>query len=131
MNEQVQCPNCGGYRVVAFSQITEKLPTKEYKPISPFWIWLIRIGFVVICFVAWGIPLLLLLSSDIRRLIFTGQVTMIGKVVGYNYSCGLCNYRWSWIIGTPKPEVHIQPDLIKRGMQKLQEEDEERRRRQD
>ena len=127
---QVQCPNCGGYRI-ALSQVTEKLPTKEYKPISPILLWGWRFCFVVVCFMTFGGYLLVLFISDIRKLTFHGLWPTITKVVGYNYSCALCNYHWTWMIGAPNPEVHIRPDLMMKGAQKLQEEEEERRRQED
>lgn len=128
--DQVQCPNCGGYRI-SFSQITEKLSTKEYKPISQLLLWGWRFCFVVTCVITFGLYLLVLLIPDIRRLTFSGLWPTTTKVVGFNYACALCNYCWSWMIGAPKSEVHIRPDLILKGAQKLQEEEEERRRQQD
>ena len=127
---QVQCPNCGGYKITG-SQITEKLPKKEYRSISPLLLWGWRLCFVVATFTTFGVYLLVLLIPDIRRLTFSGLWPTITKVVGFNHICMLCNYRWSWMIGTPKPEVHVRPDLMMKGAQKLQEEEEERRRQQD
>ena len=44
----------------------------------------------------------------------------------FSYTCELCGYKWSWTSGNSWPTVHVRPNLIASGAQKL--EDEEKRR---
>jgi hypothetical protein len=123
--EQVQCPNCGGYRTSA-TDITEKLDIKQYEKVS-----IEGMIFYWFCFVitAFGFYGLALLSENVRTVLFTGKYTITTKTIGYKYLCGLCNYKWDWMIGTPKPIVNSKPDLIVLAAKKLEEEEEARRRR--
>ena len=100
------------------------------RPLLLAFLW---ISYVVWCVVLVGVSLIFLLTPGFAKLLFTGKYTKVtnSKVTGYNYACLLCAYRWKWLIGTPLPETHVQPDLIMKGAEKLREDEEERRRRMD
>jgi len=125
--EQVQCPNCGGYRTNP-TDIKEKLDTKLYEKVSTEGMIFYWFCFVITGFGFYGLALL---SENVRTVLFNGKYTITEKTIGYNYICGLCNYKWSWMIGTPKPIVNGKPDLLVLAAKKLQEEQEARRRSND
>ena len=105
--EQVQCLNCGSYKVTSYN-INEKIdpPLKEEKQMRPLllvflwisvmvWIFLITMnqiypGISTIL----GVVLILLLIPS-AKMMFTGKYTAVtkSKVAGYNYACLLCAYR--------------------------------------
>ena len=124
-SEQVQCPNCGGYRTSA-TDIKEKLDERYYEKVS-----IGEMIFYWFCFVitGYGICGLALLNEYIRTILFKGEYIITDKTVGYIYLCGLCNYQWDWMIGTPKQIVNSKPDLLVLAAKKLAEEEEARRRR--
>jgi len=128
MSNYVQCPNCGGYRIICERTITEK-PNPEYR-FSWWALVLSKIDFVVGFFTTFGFHLLFLLSRDIRAILVGKQRNPL-KVIGYHYACQLCGYRWIWNTGTPLPKVRVNHDLITRGAQRLEEEAEEERKRQE
>lgn len=110
MAEQVQCPNCGGYRVETSEVETlwDPVPLDERKKaifsfplIAPF-----------------AILFAVLFPNFFRK--------SRGKL--YHYYCYLCGYKWAWETGTPTPQVNVRPDLIAKGEQRLEEE---RRRREE
>ncbi len=109
MTENVQCPNCGGYKV-------------QNKGDGSFnkagWV----LGCIVCAFFTAGlsllaIPLVFLLDSKPRE---DGSI---------EYLCQLCGYKWFHIPGTPWPAINVRPELIREGAEKLRQEEEERRRR--
>jgi hypothetical protein len=122
--EQVQCPNCGGFKIESTKGILEKLNVNVYEKVSTgamifYWFW-----FVVTVGGFYG---LILLSKDVRTVLFKGKYTITKKTIGYTYTCGLCNYKWDWMIGTSKPLVTIKPDLLVLAAKKLEEEEARRR----
>jgi hypothetical protein len=42
----------------------------------------------------------------------------------HHFECALCGYSWSWAEGEPLPPVTVRPDLISKGSQRLQEEED-------
>ena len=127
--EQVQCPNCGGYRTSTTEDIKEKLDTKHYEEVSTIGMIIFWFCFVIATFGSYGLALLVLLNDNVRTVLFNGKFTTTEKTIGYKYLCGLCNYKWDWKIGTPKPIVNSKPDLLVIAAKKLAEEEEEARRR--
>jgi hypothetical protein len=85
---------------------------------------------VVLVFLPWGdawwycgIP------AAILTVVFFFRSTRMKKAGEYHqFNCLLCGYRWEWREGEPWPEVQVRPELIARGTQKLEEEEEERKR---
>jgi hypothetical protein len=98
----VQCPNCGGYKTTDHD--------KPEDPNAKLWIFLSG-------FFTWGLGWLLFLLPK-KKSPLDGS---------HRYSCQLCGYNWIWKPGTPPPPINVQPDLIAKGAQKI-EEDEKRRR---
>ena len=128
--------------------VNEKIdpPLKEEKQLRPLYLaflWISVVGSIFFytainqshpgIIIIPGVSLILLLILGLAKMMFTGKYTAVtkSKVTGYNYTCSLCAYRWKWMIGTPLPETHVQPDLVMKGAEKLREEEEERRRRMD
>lgn len=114
--DQVQCPNCGGYRVyqhVASSHL--ETYTKKLDLISRL-IW----GGTVFCSLG-----LLLLAKGVRDILFKGEEPGTIQVAdSYQNTCLLCGYQWIWKVGDPLPQAQVRPDLIAAGEQRLREERE-------
>jgi hypothetical protein len=158
MAEQVQCPNCGGFRVYVSPRYSgpERIPNPEYKERSPDPGWLaIFQAFGVLALVVlpiigilliWSIGLIILIIWLVLLLIM--MITVDGSsskgpeptienpnrhITSYNNSCNLCGYAWTWRPGTPRLPVQHRPDLIQRGNALLEEQErlaeQERRRR--
>jgi len=137
MSNQVQCPNCGGYKTTSeTTPITQKVSLsssqrKEQRKTGLTCLSLL-VGFTFIisllvgdwgiftliaAMVIVGVPIVLLIESFQRN-------PMTTKTVGYVYhsTCLICGFHWDWREGQEKPEVHVRPDLIARGEQRLREE---------
>jgi len=135
---QVQCPNCGGYRVslektegLNWSRGTEWVGT----------LWLPIIGFVVsaamlICSGSWGhlepFDNLSCLIGIFLLWMFTWWAWGKDKLQRdfstrkrYSYQCLLCGYQWTWTSGEPMPKVNVRPDLIAKGEQRLREAEQD------
>jgi len=130
MSDQVQCPNCGGYKVSGSAIIEKVFPEeREVRPLGTSYIiffWVLFLTFVILTL---GIGLLFLFSSQIRKPLGGKQeLVKTSRVAGYHYTCQLCGYQWTRRVGTPQPEVHVRSDLIAKGEQRLKEE---RRRREE
>jgi len=157
MSDQVQCPNCGGFRTRTISKDSIYAPGKTRPP--TLGVKLGRIGCIlftalvssyialgifltltlgryigptseegmrVFSVIMFGIPLTvaLLVGVAMWRRVMPSPMRVQGPFIGtmYNYECYLCGYKWSWRTGTPKPQVHLRPDLIAAGNQRLEEE---------
>jgi predicted nucleic-acid-binding Zn-ribbon protein len=131
MPNQVQCPNCGGYKVTA-----KEVPIDGKKPV-PIWERVVN-AIIGLAFVGAGF-----MFSDLAwlfwllgtyALLYSLFISTRSKTVGkyYAFYCKLCGYQWKWQEGQPWPEVKVNPDLIAKGAQKLEEEareaEEERKR---
>ena len=148
--EQIQCPNCGGYR----TEITGRqpvrapgtTPTKGVKQIrvgclallfGPF---IIATAYTVVFFIYVALSsgltevllyaaimfLILAVELAVPLLVWRSYASapMVGAQIGtvYHYYCYICGYKWSWETGIPKPDIRIRPDLIAKGEQRLEEE---------
>ena len=110
---QVQCPNCGGFNVI--EQIRWPHPTN-----IP-WNLLFVLFTLGIWIYVWPIRYIMYLNNP--------KVFPDPKAPPIHiYICRLCNCRWQWQEGTPLPDVKVNPDLIRKGAQRLKEEEERRRR---
>lgn len=158
MSDQVQCPNCGGFRTQTISKNSIHAPGGARAP--TLGVKLGRMGCVLFTAIAslyltllmcveitfgrglgpaseeivipfsvalFGVPLVvaLLVGVAMWRRVMPLPMHVQGPVIGtmYYYDCYLCGYRWSWRTGTPKPEIHVRPDLIAKGAQRLEEEE--------
>ena len=144
ISNQVQCPNCGGYKITSAEKpIKEKVPTPILQRVTNGVLGLALIGLGLYIYsiglrsdissdggtiYAWtcGCPGALLL---LVALFSSTQLKQVGKY--YQFSCLLCGYSWEWREGQPWPKVKANPDLIAKGAQRLEEEDEEERKRQE
>src|SRR5438552_14882552 len=127
MADQVQCPNCGGYKITQSVETIYASPTrgtmrpsKARRPNLLAWAFVL---FVVGALLWFGIrdPI----ETSVVKLIafvslfigFYGTILIIAwrmiawmraqfsrELVGavYDYECHLCGYRWSWQTGTQK-----------------------------
>ncbi len=146
MSDQIQCPNCGGYRVTAKRK--ELLdPRTGRRAGSCLEVVLLAtmqaflyISVVTPCAVVGvflqrgraGVPhaLLLLVLGAAMFLVTragTAYFTRRYTVERLHLECQLCGYRWSWRTDEPLLQYRADPELIQRGAQKLSEEAEARR----
>ncbi len=142
MSDQVQCPNCGGYKIKTvevkniFAERAISLDERKQRAIAFLKMLPASIVLAVISFFSIKtfdsimsayfcsssiivVALFLILASMYTKTerVRTGQI--------YNYYCYLCGYKWSWETGTPLPKVDVRPDLILAGEQRLKEEREQ------
>lgn len=139
MSDQIQCPNCGGYKATS-----QKVSVKQITPISSeqrlktSGIYLVvtavlLVGMLILLAMKSGYATgcgafaLLYLIAMFVSLLKTNTTKVIGSA--YDFSCLICGYRWEWREDQKWPEVHVRPDLIAKGEQRLSEE--ERKRQQD
>lgn len=107
---QVQCPNCGGYKVETESDFLEG----EYERIGC----LFRLALLCSFLLMLGIPFFYAVA---REAVFLGKRRkLVGQI--HKYTCYLCGYEWTWKTGDPLPQVNVRPDLIAKGEQRLEEE---------
>lgn len=133
MSNQVQCPNCGGYRVREVENVLGSGKWKKAERTRAFIAWMamavpvIVIGALIVnsspeelvpsitCgAILLAVPTFLVLNKTATRI--------IGKV----HRCDLCGYIWRQLFDEPSPPVTIRPDLIAKGEQRLKEEEHQR-----
>ncbi len=158
MSEQVQCPNCGGYKVSDNSYPIDSAtgtPVQKKGPMGCLLLLLIGsltalvypvafasdgiddvdeiivmsmfVGFFVLSELLW----IMTIIGTIRKNREIDKMLLIARTA-HEYHCYICGYNWKWVEGDPKPEVKANPDLIVKGMQRLEEEaaaEEEARRK--
>jgi hypothetical protein len=146
----MQCPNDGGYRTHEWA--TDYLHPHSMQRAEPrgFWWPLAVILFLSIFFL---VPFSVFLdlatgSADgvVDRKVGTWAAVAVGGVWAatvltivarearklpqhklmavHHFECAICGYRWSWADGEPLPPVTVRPDLISKGSQRLQEEED-------
>ena len=109
--ENVQCPNCGGYRVKNRGDGSSNNKAAAAGIL------------LLLAFVTYGLTLLLI---PFCFLIPNSKPREDGSI---EYACELCGYKWFHIPGTPWPAINVNPELIREGAEKLRQEEEERQRR--
>jgi uncharacterized integral membrane protein len=150
MTGQVQCPNCGGYKV-STETATITFDRKSGKAIEGGGILFLLLvlaaggGLALVMFIyvakdfgplmifVLGLTVpgeLILIGWFIRALLRYLKADKINKEK-YYHTCLLCGYEWKRWEDEPLPPVTVRPDLIVKGDQKLEEEREEERRRRD
>ncbi len=111
MEENIQCPNCGGYKVENKGD-----GSYSYKGCA--------IGAALLLAIpTFGFSLVLALLA----LFIPDQKPREDGSI--EYLCELCGYKWFHTPGTPWPAINVRPELIREGSEKLKQEGEERRRR--
>lgn len=120
---QVQCPNCGGYRVtetkeyvsVDLGEKTMGIGRRIFEVVS----------FVILLIITFGLILLgLLFIPAWRNSLFHGRIKQHKTMTLYHYTCDLCGYKWS--SNDSLPTGQVRPDLIAKGAQKIEEEEQQR-----
>ena len=147
MTGQVQCPNCGGYKVSTETKTIGRKSGNELPGCGGFFLlfllsaggWLGLVMFINAmnnpflnnAFVM-GFFGIAALGGPIFTVLFIWALLIylkVEKIEKYYYTCLLCGYKWSRREDEPLPPVTVRPDLIIKGEQKLEEEERERRRR--
>lgn len=148
MADQVQCPNCGGFRVETTTKTIDKKTNKEFDFGCAFWfallffailptlfgasIWLAILSGTYESYPSGRVESMLVLPVGLFFLILMGLYILsyikAEKIEKYYYACVLCGYKWSRRADEPLPSVQVRQDLIAKGAQRLEEEEEERRR---
>ena len=139
---QVQCPNCGGYKIITEKQVTIAYEKKKVQnTFGQTIVLLVMLGLLAWWFlsaVQHGSTLGMILAGVLFIFlafrviqIWTGQARVrVPSVIKYDLYCQLCGYRWTWQNDQPYPAVNVNPALIQQGEQRLQQEEEQRRREQ-
>jgi hypothetical protein len=133
MANQVQCPNCGGYKVNEDVIGIDSKTGKSF-PVLGY------CGFVVLLMVIYVMVGALwlavygnkpttsscLMSTVFILLFFWGTYKFNKREKRawnlYKYECKLCGYQWEWREGQPRPTVNVRPDLIEKGEQRLEQQ---------
>lgn len=111
MEKNVQCPNCGGFKV---KNKGDGSTDQKFGCV---------VGSLAGALFTGGASLLLLPLAFLWK---DDEPREDGSI---EYLCELCGYNWFHIPGTPWPAINVRPELIREGAEKLQHEEEERRRR--
>jgi len=112
---KVQCPNCGGYK--------SSKAEGDSRPVVLLLVLLLLLTPMLTEPV--GIPIYVMLCVAVFTFAWSRRPPRD------LYTCDICGYEWKLVIGEPGPEVQSRPDLIQKGEQRLQEQEDERRRRMD
>lgn len=134
MNEQVQCPNCGGYKVgIEFKKpIFEDTESnkKSRKLAARIWLWFF--GPLLTCAVISSFTGRLELGAILGGIsvvlsfvfIFWAVKHGVGREIAkqYWYLCYLCGYKWIWRTDRPLAKANIRPDLTTKGEQRHERE---------
>ena len=137
MKEQQQCPHCGGYKVATKAKIKQYgARTRPMGQRAYIFTWAIFAVFHLFLFgdmvfifhfspgisaiIAGLFALLILWSKDVRSRLFERKyLDRVPVDAIYRNVCQLCDYKWVWRTGTPRPEIHIRPELILQGAERL------------
>lgn len=144
MSNQVQCPNCGGYKLDTELTEMDSETGKKYKPNAGINLLLIIGGFIVFGLVTKVIGAISnnegvsLVAGFVSWLVFLSwganketERKKKRKYNLYNFYCNLCGYRWTWREGSPYPKINVRPELIAQGEQVLEEKRKQQQRQQD
>jgi hypothetical protein len=138
-SNQWQCPNCGGYKISATTTkfVMQNVPIPTNKRVNmgimgsilivaSISIYFINFSDGFVMSVWFGLIGLILLAQAFLR-------TSLKEKVGdsYRFTCSLCGYNWDWSRGQPVPKAKVNPDLIAKGAQKLEQEEQRRKQQED
>ncbi len=144
MSNQVQCPNCGGFKVDENSIESDPKSGRKIKTSScGSWIAGIIVAIIALaCISMASMSILDRLPNNNQTILnligYGGTAFCIGfgilivvlsernrksalaraKTI-YNYYCQICGYRWSWRAGDFLPQVTVRSDLIAKGSDKF------------
>jgi len=144
MSGQLQCPNCGGFKitdkVIHLDAATQK-PITKIGGCGCLFMSFALLGGVVQILAPWAStskqnePIALAILIGVAILLFTLYLaakrgnnrdrSMAQKK--HELNCDLCGYRWQWTEGAPYPNVTVNPDLIAKGEAQLQAQAQARR----
>lgn len=137
MADQVQCPNCGGYKVRVddvqssgqWEGTGKAIPLKKTGCLFSFTLILFGLFFVYLSlgenpnWVLMAIGAILIGGGlYVFNLLRIARGDYVEQAKKYSYHCYLCGYQWTWRTDEPLPKGNIRPDLITKGEQKLEEE---------
>jgi len=141
-SNQWQCPNCGGYKTSSIANyVTEETPFPMETRVKVGVIGLIPLSISIAIYFFFdkhhywfndmngGSAILFFPAcfGVIALLLALFQSAKKTKVIdSYRFNCSLCGYSWNWRQGQPVPKVKANPDLIAKGTQKLEQEEEQR-----
>ena len=139
--DQLQCPNCGGFKNEDKIEYLNLAGGKVLVPGCNTWIVAFLMAGIVWAGCAFLADLVGLTKSETTRNAVQLAIAVLSFVVflflligGYhggnksvkeaikihNLECRLCGYKWRWQEGTPYPTVTLRPDLIAKGEQELE-----------
>jgi len=130
MSNQLQCHNCGGYKLESnLTEIDPKTGNKVGSSCFPlfFGVVILPVFFIGSWLVVGyqGENAYIIVLVWFVWLIWSSIATSQAKKRAYNlynFHCNLCGYRWQWREGKPWPEVKVQPNLIAAGARRLEKE---------
>ena len=115
---QVQCPNCGAYRVESVPGWVHRDTGRPLKPLGPgrtvfgallavgmtwaglnFGLWFLIPGLFFLVYIPWNVV------HDLQQ----------PKMRAYRNACWICGYRWEQRDDRPLPEVQLRADVIEKG----------------
>jgi len=95
----------------AYVRISEQFPEKFYTAVF------VTLAIIAVAFLGFGWRAWI---GHLKR----ADREIVGCVC--DYYCNLCENRWQQGYGIPDPEIHMRPDLILAGEQRLQEAERQR-----
>lgn len=146
MSEQVQCPNCGGFRTedhgdgssvnikalglfILVTAIIEFIYVFLHHREDNLEMKIIIVSLIV-TFISMGVAIVLGLFTFIISLVIPTPPRFFkippredGSI---KYSCHLCGYRWLHSPHAPGPQINVNRELIRLGEERLRREEEER-----
>lgn len=126
-----QCPNCGGYRVrTTLTHIYQgkEVPMITLRLLSQYLIAfaVVYVGGIVLivnAYVIWGI-LALLIGGLATLGLFRGIRRQVRLPIKEKHFCSICYNSWMSDPGDLQPAVVGNPDLLRKGEQRLAEEEQ-------
>lgn len=138
MANQVQCPHCGGFKIDSKNfRIDPTTGNSIASGCGKFVLYFMLAvsGYMMVglfgAFIdQWGLALFglggLILFIFIITFLKKNRQAEKRAYTLFKYHCNLCGYNWDWRVGEMLPEVHVRPDLISKGEQRLEEERQQR-----
>lgn len=141
MSSRPQCPNCGGYKIDQSTnridpKTGQKVPSAILGPI----VLILLLGAVAMCVgvatdggPATGVAIVLMLAIGFGAMIWFSMRKSQAEARAYvlhSYYCNICGNRWNLREGESWPEVHVRPNLITKGQERLEEEEKQRQKQQ-
>jgi rubredoxin len=157
MPVQVQCPNCGGYKVSTSNQYVNPFTRKKVSVskasgrllalfiaialvfldayLTPFIgarlpIYDTTTAIIITIFLVLVVPIIVCVL--ILKIFADKRRKELAQAVKMkNSSCALCGYSWEWLEGHPRTDIQVDPEKMQRGERRLEQERLAEKRRQD